>query len=80
MLTYGLEDAILAKIYAWWTPLTTVFWDKHRESLSTNVRQDNSARELLKNPEFKVWLDQVGKTLWCTGMRKCLRAYGHVKV
>jgi hypothetical protein len=49
MLTYGLEDAILAKIYAWLTPLTTVFWDKHRESLSTNVRQDNSARELLKN-------------------------------
>ncbi|RYN82789.1 hypothetical protein AA0120_g9495 [Alternaria tenuissima] len=62
------EDAMLAKMYAWLTPLTTVFWNKHRESLSTNVRQDNSAQELLKNSEFKVWLNQVGKTLWCTGM------------
>ena len=64
MLTDDLEDAMLAKMYAWLTPLTTVFWNKHRE--------DNSAQELLKNYEFKVWLNQVGKTLWCTGMRKRL--------
>lgn len=42
-------ESIVADIYAWLTPLTTISRNKHLESLSTKVRQDNGAQQLLKH-------------------------------
>ncbi|KAF2731690.1 hypothetical protein EJ04DRAFT_442513, partial [Polyplosphaeria fusca] len=61
------DDEFMAKIYAWLTPLTTVFQNKHRESLTIQVRQDNGARELIQRPEFLAWISSTGTVLWCRG-------------
>ncbi|KAM0463933.1 hypothetical protein ACHAO4_000658 [Trichoderma viride] len=62
------EESIVADIYAWLTPLTTISRNKHLESLSTKVRQDNGAQQLLQHEQFKSWMTSTGTTLWCTGL------------
>ncbi|KAL7924052.1 hypothetical protein ACQKWADRAFT_319904 [Trichoderma austrokoningii] len=62
------EESIVADIYAWLTPLTTIFRNKHLESLSTKGRQDNGAQQLLQYEQFKSWMTSTGTTLWCTGL------------
>ncbi|KAI9148367.1 26S proteasome non-ATPase regulatory subunit [Paramyrothecium foliicola] len=64
------QDAkAMADIYTWLTPLTTPSQNRHRESLSIKVRQEEGARELLQRPEFRDWTTAArGVTLWCTGL------------
>ncbi|EHK48124.1 hypothetical protein TRIATDRAFT_305868 [Trichoderma atroviride IMI 206040] len=38
------------------------------QSLSTKVRQDNGAQQLLQHEQFKSWMTSTGTTLWCTGL------------
>ncbi|KAI0885923.1 uncharacterized protein GGS22DRAFT_188212 [Annulohypoxylon maeteangense] len=68
------EATIMTDIYAWLTPLTIGFQNRHRESLSTKVRQDEGARQLLELPHFKEWKSSMGMLLWCSGLRKTINA------
>ncbi|KAG4432894.1 hypothetical protein IFR05_011612 [Cadophora sp. M221] len=67
-LVTSQEGELLAKIYAWLTPLSTVFNNKQRDTLATKTRQDAGARALLETEEFKIWKKGPGTILWCIGM------------
>ncbi|KAL7928629.1 hypothetical protein V8C35DRAFT_317810 [Trichoderma chlorosporum] len=62
------DDRLMADIYAWLTPLTPIFRNKHLESLSTKARQDSGAQQLLQDQQFKTWMGSTDTTLWCTGL------------
>ncbi|KAF3067912.1 26S proteasome non-ATPase regulatory subunit 10 [Trichoderma lentiforme] len=62
------EESAMMHIFAWLTPLTTNFRNKHQESLSTKVRQDSGAQQLLQSLQFKTWASSTGAALWCTGL------------
>ncbi|KAI1413342.1 hypothetical protein F5Y13DRAFT_198613 [Hypoxylon sp. FL1857] len=64
------EATTIEGIYSWLTPLTTVFQNKHQESLSTKVRQGEGARRLLQLSQFKSWMSSTGTILWFSGLRK----------
>lgn len=69
-LTHIFLGELVAKIYAWLTPLSIVFENKQRETFATKTRQDAGARALLETDEFTTWRNGTGTILWCTGLRE----------
>lgn len=63
------QDETATRIYDWLSPLAGEFERKQQEMYNTGERQDGMARWLFNTAEFKVWLKEIGQTLWCIGMR-----------
>lgn len=68
-LKIPIIESVMADIYAWLTPLTTIFRNKHQESLLIKDRQDSGAQQLLQHQQFETWVASTGSILWCTGLR-----------
>lgn len=62
-------DEYLLTVYDWLCPLAGDFERKQLETFNIAERQDRMAHWFTGTDDFRKWLDEVGKTLWCTGMR-----------
>jgi hypothetical protein len=59
------------RIIEWYSPIN--FFLRQADVLS--ARQPGTGQWLLQHHLFKTWKSGVTKTIWCRGMRKCIRSY-----
>ncbi len=64
MLT-AKEEAIRLEIINWLSPLDST----QRQKDIASVRQEGTGQWLLESPEFQEWKTEIGKELWCYGIR-----------
>jgi hypothetical protein len=58
------------EIYQWLSPLFGTFLTKHKEIKARRGLQPGAAQLQFQSAKFQDWLNGLGKTLWCIGIRK----------